>query len=112
MTEPRLKAKLWVQATVRACHAQGFVAMVARKGDDDAGAVLIVQNLLGGGFRVLTQMRTADGQPGWMAGTGAAPVEEAVAQAYIARQVERDWDLWVVEIEDRDGRLPFPATII
>lgn len=112
MSEVRLKAKLWVLATVRTCQAQGITATVARKGDEDAGAVLIKQNLLGQGFRVLTQVRAADGTQAWMQGTGAQPVEESVADAYIARQVDRDWDLWVIEIEDRDGRLPFGGMLI
>ena len=112
MTEVRLKAKMWVLATVRACQAQGFNATVARKGDEDAGAVLIKQNLLGSGFRVLTQIRTAEGTQAWLKGTGAEPVEEPAADAYIARQVDRDWDLWVIEIEDRQGRLPFDATVL
>lgn len=112
MDEARLKAKLWVQATIRACVAQGMTAVVARKGDEDAGAVLIKQNFLGGGFRVLTQIRAVDGSRAWMAGTGAEPVSEDIADAYVARQVDRDWDLWVVEIEDRSGRLPFTTTIL
>lgn len=112
MDEVRLKAKLWVQATVRTCIAQGMTAVVARKGDEDAGAVLIKQNFLGGGFKVLTQVRAVDGSRAWLAGTGAEPVTESVADAYVARQVGRDGDLWVVEIEDRSGRLPFTATIL
>ena len=67
--EPRLKAKLWVQATIRTCGAQGITATIARRGDPDAGAVLIKQNLLGAGFRVLTQFRRPDGGAGWLAGT-------------------------------------------
>lgn len=112
MTEARLKAKLWVQATVRACLAQDITATVVRKGDEDAGAVLIKQNLLGTGFRVLTQVRTAEGHQAWLRGTGEQPVEEAAADAYIARQIDRDWDIWVIEIEDRGGRLPFNGTIL
>ncbi len=112
MSEARLKAKLWVQAAVRSALSQGMMAVVARKGDEDAGAVLIKQNLMGAGFKVLTQVRDPDGNPAWMAGTGTDPVEETKADAYIARQIDRDWDLWVVEIEDRDGRLPFPAKLV
>lgn len=112
MTEARLKAKLWVQAAMRMCGIHGMTATVARRGDADAGAVLIKQNLMDGGFRVLTQVRTADGAPAWLRGTGADAVDETQADAYIARQIDRDWDLWVIEIEDRDGRLPFEATVV
>ena len=109
---PRLKAKLWVQATVRAANSQGMQAVVVRKGDEDAGAVLIKQNLLGGGFVVLTQTRKTDGEAAWLRGTGAEPVAEAQADAYIARQTDRDYDLWVIEIEDRAGRLPFETPVV
>ena len=110
--EPRLKAKLRVQAAVRSCLASGISATVARKGDDDAGAILVKQNLMGGGFRVLTQMRTGTGELGWLRGTGDEPVAEPVADAYVARQVDRDSDIWVIEIEDRDGRLPFTGVVL
>jgi GMP synthase (glutamine-hydrolysing) len=110
--EPRLKAKLWVQAAVRTCSSQGVTATIARRGDADAGAVLIKQNLLGGGFRVLTQFRQQDGSPAWLKGTGPEPVDEAAAEAYIARQADRDSDIWVIEIDDKEGRLPFGGTVI
>jgi GMP synthase (glutamine-hydrolysing) len=112
MSESRLKAKLWVQATVRTCFVQGLAATVVRSGDADAGAVLIKQNLGAQGFVVLTQVRTPEGLPAWMKGTGPDPVAEAAADAYIARQVDRDWDLWVIEIEDREGRLPFDTPVL
>jgi len=109
MAEARLKTRLSVMAAIRTCQGKGLNAVIARKGDEDAGAILIKQNLLGGGFRVLTQVRSTDGALGWMAGTGGEPVEESAADAYIARQIDRDWDLWVVEIEDKEGRNPFEA---
>lgn len=109
--EARLKSELWVKAALRACSAAAIAAMVVRKGDTDAGAVLIKQNLLGGGFVVLTQVRRGDGSPVWLRGTGPLPVDEATADAYINRQIDRDFDLWVIEVEDRDGRLPFDAKV-
>jgi GMP synthase (glutamine-hydrolysing) len=108
----RLKAKLRVQAAIRLCATKGLMATVARHGDDDAGVILVKQNLLGPGFRVLTQVRDANGDRAWMAGTGADPVEEKAADAYIARQVDRDSDLWVIEIEDAAGWLPFDEKVI
>jgi GMP synthase (glutamine-hydrolysing) len=110
--EPRLKAKLWVQAAVRSCNSQGVFATIARSGDADAGAVLIKQNLMGEGFCVLTQIRTAEGNPAWLRGTGPSPVPEAQADAYIARQIDRDSDVWVIEIEERTGRLPFGGAVV
>ena len=107
MPDPRLKSRLLVMAAVRLSQSRGLFATVARKGDEDAGAILVKQNLMGRGFRVLTQVRSVEGKLGWMAGTGEEPVEEAAADAYIARQIDRDWDMWVVEIEDREGRNPF-----
>lgn len=111
MTEARLKAKVWVQATVRTCAAQGITATVARRGDEDAGAILIKQRM-GEGYCVLSQIRGADGDAAWLKATGADPVPETTADAYIARQIDRDWDLWVIEIEERDGRLPFDTPVI
>lgn len=110
--EARLKTQIWVQAALRACTVRGIMATVARKGDVDAGAVLIKQNLMGNGFHVLSQARSAEGAAVWLRGTGAAPVDEAAADAYIARQVDRDWDLWVIEIENRSPDLPFAADML
>lgn len=107
MTETRLKAKLWVQALIRRCAVEDIMAAVVRSGDADAGAVLVKLNRLSaGGCTVFSQARDGTGAAGWLRATGAEPVPEAMADAYIARQVGYDEDLWVVEIEDPQGRHP------
>ncbi|MCW5751325.1 MAG: DUF1491 family protein [Alphaproteobacteria bacterium] len=102
MSEPRLRTGIWVQALIWRCGQQGVAATVVRRGDGDAGAVLLKINRRGGVFTVLTQTRAPDGAPAWSRGiTGGE--DEAAADAYIARQVKRDPDLWVIEIEDPAG---------
>lgn len=110
--EPRLKTGLIIQAALRLATQQAIPMVVARRGDGDAGAILIKLNRLEHGFTVLAQTRTLDGDLAWMRATGADPVDEPTADAYIARQVKRDPDLWVVEIEDRAGRPIFAGRVL
>src|ERR1700730_17056671 len=106
MSERRLKAGLWVSRALRMGDRSGRPGMVLRKGDADAGGVLVV---LHGreGMCVLSQVRGAGGEVAWMRGTGAAPVDQEAANAYVARQVRFDPDLWVLEFEAPDLLPPF-----
>lgn len=111
MVEQRLKAGFWVAAVLRRGDGDGRPGAVLRRGDADGGGILVV--LRGrGGLTVLTQVRTGEGEAAWMRGTGAAPVDEAAADAYVARQVGRDPDLWVVEFEAPDLLPPFEGRIV
>lgn len=106
--DARLPTSLVVMAQVRRCNGAGLPAMVVRKGDATGGAVLVKVNLLGPGVRVFVQARDAAGRLGWMAALGHV-VPEVDADAYIAREHRRDPDLWVIEVEDPQGRNPFAA---
>jgi len=111
MTEPRLKAGLWVSMALRMADLAGQSTAVLRKGDPDSGGILAV--LRGReGMVVLSQVRAADGAAAWIRGTGAVPVDQAATDDYVARQLRIDPDLWVVEFEARDLRPPFEARIL
>ena len=102
--EPRLQTDFWVKAYLRRCEAEGGAAFVVRRGNREAGVVLIKINDLNGNFLVLTRSRDMDGALIWCRGTGPDPVEEAAADSYLEKQLNFDPDLWVVEVEDRNGR--------
>jgi hypothetical protein len=111
MSEPRLKAGLWVKMALRMGDLGGRSGAVLRKGDPDAGGVLVV--LRGrDGLCVLSQMRTDDGALAWLRATGAAPVDQAAADAYVARQVRFDPDIWVLEFDAPDMIPPFQAKLV
>jgi GMP synthase (glutamine-hydrolysing) len=97
--QPRLKTGIWVQALIRRCDRAAIGVAVVAKGDGDAGAILLKLSGREGDATVLAQARRADGAAVWMRATGAAPVTDAEADSYIARQRGRDPDLWVIEIE-------------
>jgi hypothetical protein len=111
MSEPRVKVGLWVSAALRMADMAGKPGVVVRRGDADAGGVILL--LRGrGGVSVLTQVRTGGGEAAWMRATGAAPVDDAAADAYVSRQVGRDPDIWVVEFEAPDFLPPFEGRIV
>jgi hypothetical protein len=102
--EPRLRADFWISALLRRIETAGAQGVVVRKGDATGGAVVLKHNRFAEGCRVYAQVRDGTGRAAWMAATGASPVDEAAADAYIERQVRFDADLWVVEIEDPRSR--------
>jgi hypothetical protein len=100
--DTRVKTGLWVRAQVRLCDIAGRPAMILRHGDDDAGVVILKLIGADGAVRLLAQTTAPEGGLAWHRPLGAAPVAEADAEAYIARQAGYDPDIWVLEILDRD----------
>ena len=109
--EARVKAGIWVSMALRLADLAGRSGVVLRRGDADSGGVLCV--LRGReGLVVLSQVRDAEGRPAWLRGSGAEPLDQAAADAYVERQVGRDPDLWVLEFDAPDLAPPFEAKIL
>ncbi len=101
---PALKSAFWVGALTRRAQSGGASAYVARRGDPDAGVVIVKIARLDGTADVYLPSRDMEGARAWRRGNGAAPVAEAEADAIVRRETDYDPDCWVVEIEDRQGR--------
>jgi hypothetical protein len=106
----RLKSGIWVAAYIRRCQTEGAQALLRRRGADEAGAVFIKVSRLDGTAEVFgpaPQTAFDEARPSdraFVRSLKAQPASEADAEAYLARQIKYDPDIWIVEVEDRSGR--------
>lgn len=98
-----LSTDVWVGALIRRAELGGAFATVAQRGDARAGGVLVKTfDTATRRARIYSEAFGADGERLWI-----QPVEseaESDIDDYAARQRRFDPDLWIVEIEDREGR--------
>lgn len=98
----RLASSFWVQAYLRRLSLADIPAFVTAHGDDIAGAVLVKLNTLDGQARAF--VRQYDLETGARRWQVLAEGSEAEVDSSITRQLGFDGDLWVIEVEDRQGR--------
>jgi hypothetical protein len=101
--QPRLKAGIFARALIRRAEVSGAQAYVVRKGSEEAGAIFLKVSRLDGTCTVLNQARAGDGELVWARPLGEG-VDDDKASTYLERQIKFDPDIWIVEIEDREGR--------
>jgi hypothetical protein len=110
MTMMRLKTALWVAAYLRRCQVEGLFGVVRRRGAEEAGAVFVRISRLDGTSDLFgpAPQSAFDAAPD--AGRAFTPslasqsATDAEVEAYLARQIKFDPDVWIVEVEDRAGR--------
>ncbi|MBA2587986.1 MAG: DUF1491 family protein [Alphaproteobacteria bacterium] len=102
-TPPRLKAGIFVRALTRRTEVAGASAFVVRMGSEEAGAVILRVNRLDGMMLVLNQTRDGKGRLVWAQALGGW-TDEKRAGEWCDKQVKFDPDVWIVEVEDRQGR--------
>ena len=105
----RLKSAIWVSAYLRRRHIDGTLAVVRRRGAEEAGAVFIKINRLDGTAELYgpaPQTAFEESHPAERAFVRCfktQPVPESEVEAYLAREIRFDSDLWILEVEDRSG---------
>jgi hypothetical protein len=106
----RLKTGLWVAAYLRRCQVEGLFGVVRRRGAEEAGAIFVRISRLDGTsdlFGPAPQSAFDAAEAAARAFTpslAAQPAPDATVDAYLAREVKFDSDVWIVEVEDRAGR--------
>lgn len=97
----RLTAEFWVKAYLARLRLADIPAFVTARGDATAGAVLVKSNRLDGTAQAWARSYGVGGERIWIS---VAEGDEAEVDAAIGRQRGFDPDLWVIEVEDREGR--------
>lgn len=107
----RLRSDIWVAAYLRRCGIEGASAVLRRRGAAEAGAVFVKVDRLDGRSAVygpVPQSLAADLPPGadrtFDRVHEAEWIDSLEAERRLERETAFDPDLWIVEIEDREGR--------
>lgn len=101
--EPRLPAHLEVNALIRRAGAEGGFTSVLKKGEQDAGTILLVLTERGANPRVFERMPLADGTRKWTLTRSQDIEQKAEFEKWLARRGAQDDDLWIVELDIANG---------
>lgn len=96
----RLKTSVRAAALIRRAQSAGAFAAVLRRGDPDAGALWVIVRR-GAELSRYTEQMAMSGSREWYQD---GPFDEAELGLKTNKAVDRDPDLWIVEIEDAQGR--------
>src|SRR4051794_33043037 len=105
----RLKSSIWVAAYIRRCNGAGAPAVLRRRGAEEAGAIFIKIDRLDGTadlYGPAPQTMFDESRPAeraFVACLATQPASTVDAEAYLARQVRFDPDVWIIEVEQRSG---------
>ena len=105
----RLRADIWVSAYLRRCAVEGAVAMLRRRGAAEAGAIFVKIDRLDGRAALYapapqSELATHGVERLWSRAHKDEWVEPGDVEKRLAREMDFDTDLWIVEVEDRQGR--------
>ncbi len=101
--DARIPAHLEVAGLIRRVQAEGGFAMVLKKGERDAGTILVVLTHNGENTRIFERMPQLDGSRTWSCSITEDPENKKDFADFLERRGSQDPDLWVVELDIADG---------
>ena len=96
-----LTSSFWVQAYIKKLNLLGVPAFVVSHGDDTAGAIIVKVNKLNGDAVLFERSFSLDKNLNQWSKFESG--DEKELDELLSRQLSRDRDLWIVEIESRQG---------
>ena len=105
----RLKSALWVAAYLRRCQVEGTFGVVRRRGAEEAGAIYVRIDRLNGtsdlfGPAPQSEVDSDRGDRSFISCLAERPAANAAVEAFLAREIKFDPDVWIVEVDDPAGR--------
>jgi len=106
----RLTTQMRVSAALRIAKQEQIFVSILRKGDKDAGAILVEIQLDARYSRLLARQLNFEGEYEWVALTGDEPVPAFEVTERIEKEISFDPDCWVIMVEDPKGRNIFDGS--
>ena len=106
----RVTADIFVRALMRRAEGEGAFAHVARRGAHEAGAIHVLVDDLSGNLSLYGpaiggwDRDEADGMDDRRFTLLRETADRADIAAWLERETRFDADLWLIEVEDRQGR--------
>jgi hypothetical protein len=104
----RLRSDIWVAAFLRRCASADVPAFLRRRGAPEAGAIFIKIDRLDGSAALFAPAPQSEAREDVARLFARAHrdewIEAAAVETRLAKEVDFDPDLWIVEVEDRAGR--------
>ena len=101
--ESRLPAHLEVAGLLRAVETAGGFACVLKKGEREAGTILVVCAEKGANRRVFERMPLLDGARNWVLARSEDTENKQDFDAYLERRGAQDPELWMIELDIANG---------
>lgn len=100
----RLRSDFWVAAYIRTQEVTGGFATLRRRGAAEAGAVFVVLDCLDGRMALFAAGPSDEDLGRRFVRAHKTEWEEpAEIAARLEREIRRDPDIWIVDVERRDG---------
>jgi len=104
----RVTSALWVGAYVRRCFREGATPAIVKRGAEEAGAIFVIADRLTGNadlYAPAPQSAFDEAHPSDRRfQLVAGDVSMADINARLEREKKFDPDIWIIAVEDREGR--------